>query len=440
MASAVVLLSVANLREKDVAAMPHLQEMLAGGEIVELTPSFPALTCPVQTNMTTGSLPRDHGVVANGFYWRDQHRAEMWTVGNDCIQQPQLWDILRERTQARSAIWFPLHSKYAQADYICTPAPIHNPDGSESLWCYTKPTELYGQLLEQLGHFPLHHFWGPMAGIQATQWIVDSAVWTAQQFRPEFFYIYVPHLDYAAQRTGPDSPESLQAVRQLDEVLGRLAQGFQEAYGQDIFWIVAGEYAIVPVNHVVYPNRLLREAGLVRVLPTGAGEQLDLATSDAWALVDHQCAHLFIRESEPQRIRQVADLFAHQEGIAEVLTREDLARYGLDHPRSGDLVLVSTPESWQAYYWWLEESQAPPFARTIDIHHKPGYDPVELFFDPVARAIPLDATLVKGSHGAPALSPEQRTVLLLSHPSLLPDKPLRDVDVFALVLRQFGLE
>jgi len=439
MASAVVLLSVANLREKDIPAMPQVQEMLAGGEIVEMTPSFPALTCPVQANMTTGTLPRDHGVVANGFYWREQSQVEMWTAGNDCILQPQIWDVLREQTKARSAIWFPLHSKYAQADYICTPAPIHNPDGSESLWCYTKPTEMYGQLRDQFGHFPLQHYWGPLAGIPSTQWIVDSAVWAARQFRPEFFYIYIPHLDYAAQRTGPDTPQTQQAVQELDAQLGRLAQGFHDAYGKNIFWILAGEYAITPVRHVTYPNRILREAGLLRVQPTDDGELLDLAASQAWTLVDHQCGHVFVRDAKPERIRRVVELFRGQEGIAEVLTGEDLARYGLDHPRSGEVVLVSTADSWQAYYWWLDVAQAPRFARTVDIHRKPGYDPVELFFDPATRSIPLDARLVRGSHGAPAVSPEQRTVLLVSQPGLLPDRTIRDVDVFNLVLRQFGL-
>ncbi len=439
MPSAVVLLSVANLREKDVAAMPQLQEMLAGGEIVELEPSFPALTCPVQANMTTGTLPRDHGVVANGFYWPEQQQVEMWTAGNDCILQPQIWDVLREHTKARSAIWFALHSKYAQADYICTPAPIHHPDGTESLWCYTKPTELYGQLRDQFGHFPLQHYWGPMAGIESTRWIVDSAVWAARQFRPEFWYIYIPHLDYAAQRTGPDTPQTQQAVQELDEQLGRLAQGFHETYGRNIFWVIAGEYAITPVSSVVYPNRLLREAGLLRVRPTDQGELLDLAASQAWTLVDHQVGHVFVQDGDPETVRRAKELFRAQQGIAETLTRDDLARYGLDHPRSGDIVLISEPDSWQAYYWWLDDQQAPGFARTVDIHRKPGYDPVELFFDPARRCVPLNANLVKGSHGAPARSAQQRTVLLVSQPGLLPDRPIRDVDVFQLILRQFGL-
>lgn len=432
------LLSVPGLREKDVQAMPRLREALAGGEIAELEPGFPCVTCPVQAAMTTGALPREHGVVANGFYWRDEQRVEMWTAGNECIERPQLWDVLLKRGGHTSAAWFPLHSKRARADFVCTPAPIHNPDGSESLWCYTKPTELYGSLRDALGHFPLQRFWGPMAEIQSTAWIADSAVWAARQYRPEFFYVYLPHLDYAGQRAGPDGPEAVRAVAELDEVLGRLAGGFQEVYGDGLVWLVAGEYAIVPVDHVVYPNRVLREAGLLAVREAEDGEQLDPGASAAWALADHQVAHVFVQGGDRAAARRVADLFRRCEGIAEVLLGEDLARYGLDHPRSGEVVLVSAPHSWQAYYWWTDDARAPRFARTVDIHRKPGYDPVELFFDPAARGIPLDPGRVRGSHGAPARDPAQKTVLLASRPGLFPPGPLKDTDVFDIVLGQFG--
>ncbi len=436
----VVLLSIPGLREKDVEAMSHLREVLAGGEIAELRPSFPCVTCPVQANMTTGRLPREHGVVSNGFYWRDRRRVEMWTAGNECVERPQLWEVLRERAGKTSAVWFPLHSKRAAADLICTPAPIHNPDGSESLWCYTKPEGMYGELRDALGHFPLQHFWGPMAGIPSSDWIVDSAVWAARQSRPDLFYIYLPHLDYAAQKSGPDSERALKAVVDLDEAIARLAAGLGEAYGDDLVWLIAGEYAIAPVDHVTYPNRVLREAGLLAVREEEDGEHLDPSGSEAWAMVDHQLAHVFVRDGDQQIARRVADLFREHEGIAEVLLRGDLQRYALDHARSGELVLVSEPNSWQAYYWWLDDLRAPAFARTVDIHRKPGYDPVELCFDPTTRSIPLDATLIRGSHGAPAATEAQRTVLLASQPGLFPPAALGDTDVFRVVLRGFGID
>ena len=435
----VVLLSIPGLRPQDVDSMPNLSRLAA--DRTSLGPSFPCVTCPVQANMTTGVLPSEHGVIANGFYYREKQEVEMWTAWNECILAPQLWDTLHEkRPGTTSAVWFPLHSKGAGADYICTPAPIHNPDGSESLWCYTQPTPLYGELRDQLGHFPLQHFWGPAANIKSSAWIIDSAVIAAQQFKPDFFYIYLPHLDYAAQKLGPDSPAALAALAELDDALGRLIEGLNAAGSREPLWLVASEYTISPVNHVSYPNRVLREAGLLTVKPAeGGGELIDFATSAAWALVDHQFSHVFVRDAAADVVDQVVKLFTGREGFAEVVAGADRKRYDLDHPRSGEVVLVSPADSWQAYYYWLDDDDAPAFARTVDIHRKPGYDPVEMHFDMATRSIPLDATLVKGSHGAPARHESQRGVILSSQPGVLVGSALADIDVAPLVLQQFGI-
>ncbi len=437
----VILLSIPALREKDVAVMPKLRNLTAGGEIAELTPGFPCVTCPVQAAMTTGKLPSEHGVVGNGFYWRDRRQVEMWTAPNDCVERPQIWDLLsHHRGGLSTAVWFPMHSKGCEADFVCTPAPIHNPDGSESLWCYTRPLELYGQLRDALGHFPLMHYWGPMTDVKATAWIADSAVIAARQCQPDFFYIYLPHLDYAAQRTGPDSAAADLAVAELDEVIGKLASGMAEAYDEELLWLVAGEYAITPVDHVAYPNRVLREEGLLAVREADDGEHLDLERSRAFALVDHQFSHVFVADGDPQLAARVAEIFRGRPGIAEVLVGPERGRYHLEHPRSGEVILISTPRSWQAYYWWLADDRAPRFARTVDIHRKPGYDPVELCFDPATPSIPLDAGRIKGSHGAPAVDRSQRSVLLASEPTLFPGPAVRDADVFGIVLKHFGLQ
>ncbi|MCA9249218.1 MAG: alkaline phosphatase family protein [Planctomycetales bacterium] len=438
MPSTVVLLSIPGLRAEDLGSMPALSQLAAGGQAT-LAPSFPALTCPVQANLTTGALPAEHGVIANGFFWRDKQEVEMWTAWNDCIERPQIWDRLHEKDPAlTSAVWFPLHIKGCGADYICTFAPIHNPDGSESLWCYTRPTELYGELRDALDHFPLKHFWGPLAGIPATDWIVDSATLAAERWRPNFWTIYLPHLDYAAQKFGPDSPQALAALAELDGAVARLVERFHAAYDAPPLWLAASEYTIVPVDHVLYPNRLLREAGLLHVREENGLEYLDLA-SPAWALCDHQLAHVFVRERDTATIERAADLFRGAAGVAEVLVGEERAKYGLAHQRSGEIVLVSTANSWQAYYWWFDDSRAPDFARTVDIHRKPGYDPCEMIFDPATKGISLDATLIRGSHGAPAASASQCGVLLSSEPNVLPGDQLRDIDVARLVLKQFGV-
>jgi len=436
-----VLLSIPGLRGKDLAAMPRLNGLAEGGATLPLEPSFPCVTCPVQASMTTGVGPEVHGIVANGFFWRDKGEVEMWTAWNEVIQAPQIWDRLHEHDSSlTSAVWFPLHSKGAGADYICTPAPIHNPDGTESLWCYTQPTELYGELRDELGHFPLMNFWGPLSSIKSSDWIVDSALIAARRFRPRFSYIYLPHLDYATQKFGPDSPEAGAALGVLDGTIGRLIDGYADAGLRDTLWLAASEYAISPVEHVVYPNRMLRDAGLLTLRDEGGRELLDPAGSRAWALVDHQLAHVFVRDAAD--VDRVAELFRGESHVSEVLVGAERGKYGLDQPRAGEIILISQADAWFAYYWWLDDTKAPDFARTVDIHQKPGYDPVEMFIDMPSKSTPLDATLVKGSHGVPADDERRRAVLLSSDASAasFSDGIAKDTDVAGIVLANFGVE
>lgn len=442
MADVVCLLSIPGLEAEYLPRMPFLKSMAANGASVPIEPSFPALTCPVQASMTTGVPPSEHGVIANGFYWRDKHEVEMWTAWNDCIERPQIWDLLHQHDASlTSAVWFPLHIKGCGADSICTFAPIHNPDGSESLWCYTRPEPMYGELRDTFGHFPLKHFWGPLAGIESTEWIVSSAIWSAIQDRQRFWYIYLPHLDYATQKHGPRSAEALTAAAQLDTELRRLTQGFDEAYGDDsILWLAASEYVVSGVDHVCYPNRILRELGMVDLTEEEGREYLQVKSSTAWALADHQIAHVFVVQENQQAIGTIVDRFRKEPGIAQVLTREDYAAHGIDHPRSGEVVLISQANSWQAYYWWLNDAKAPTFASTVDIHRKPGFDPAEMFFDPTTKGISLNANLVRGSHGAPVPGQATQGILVTSSPDLLAASTCRDVDITELVLQQFGAQ
>ncbi len=441
MSEYVVVLSIPGLRAKDVEHMPHLAALTAGGDSAPFVADFPAVTWPVQASMLTGKQPAVHGVTANGFYWREKHEVEMWTAWNEVIQAPQIWDILHAHDASlTSAVWFPMLSKGCGADYICMPAPVHNPDGSESLWCYTKPESFYGELRDAYGHFPLKHFWGPLASIASTDWIVDTAIHAARRHQPNFFFIYLPHLDYAAQKDGPDSPRAQAALGELDNAIGRLVAGCNEAYAEHSpLWLAASEYVITEVDHVAYPNRLLRDAGFLKVKQQDDGEHLDCVGSEAWALVDHQFSHVYLQNAEKQFVDRVANVFRGAEGMDEVLVGDDLAKYGLNHQRSGEIVLVSSPRSWQAYYWWLDDAQAPAFSRTVDIHRKPGYDPVELHFDFASKSTPLDASLVKGSHGAPPREEYQRGVLLSSQKGVFAETPLPQTDLADIVLRQFGI-
>ncbi len=436
MSARLIFLSIPGLRHEDLPQMPHLQRLMDGGTQSRIAHSFPCVTWPSQANMLTGKKPSEHGVIANGFYWRDKRQVEMWTAWNEVIEQPQIWDVLKtEQPGVQSAAWFPMLSKGCGADYICMPAPIHQPDGSEDLWCYTRPQSFYGRLLQQYGHFPLHHFWGPLANIQSSEWIATSALAAAEKFQPNFFYIYLPHLDYAAQKLGPDSPAAHQSVRELDELIGTFSNSLEQAQSTHLIWMVASEYVIQPVDHVLYPNRILRDGGWLSVKMQDGREHLDLESSRAWALVDHQFSHIFVNEPSAGEIQKIAKRFEDCDGVDQVLAGQDRGRFAMDHPRSGEIILISTPNSWQAYYWWEDDTLAPAFASTVDIHRKPGYDPIELHFDPNSKTIPLDATLAKGSHGAPARSANQKGLFGCSKRLEIADE-IPDTSIFDLVLQQ----
>ena len=428
MSTPLYLLSIPGLRRSDLELMPRLKMIADRGSVASLNPIFPAVTCPVQVSMTSGSLPSEHGVVANGFYWRGNldekpyEGVEMWTAWSSVIEKPRIWETLKaSNPELKTAVWFPLLAKGCGADFVCTPAPIHNPDGSESLWCYTIPEAMYGDLRDAFGHFPLKHFWGPLANIHGSEWIVSSFLWMAEREAPDFSYIYLPHLDYAAQKFGPDSKEAQHACVELDAQLGRL---FDQLDNESASWMIASEYTIQAVDQVTYPNRRLREAGLLSVrLDEQGKERIDFVNSDVWALVDHQFSHLFVKDGNSEVVQKVTQLFTDVEGIDHVLQGDSLTQSGIAHERTGDVVLVSSTNSWQAYYWWQEDSLAPDFARQVDIHNKPGYDPVEMFFDPALMqqhggGIPLDATLVKGSHGTVQDNSNEGCVLITNQKNL----------------------
>jgi len=446
----VLLLSIPGLRREDLPRLPFLESLAAGGGCVPLAPCFPAVTCPVQATLTTGVPPAVHGIVANGVYDRAAHRLEMWISPDSVHRHPRLWDQLKSaRPELRTAAWFLLQSKHATADLVCLPAPKHNPDGTETMWCHTRPERLYASLRQSLGDFPLHKFWGPIAGIESSRWIAQSFLEAARPAPPHFAVVYLPHLDYAAQRTGPDSPPALAACGELDAEIARLVDGLGAMVGRDrLTVLVAGEYRIRPVSHTLFPNRVLREAGLLAVTGTPDGELLDMERSRAWALADHQVSHIYLRDgSDPGLVAEVAALFRGRAGVQRVLAGADLVAAGIAAPpldgadRCGDLVIESTSDSWQAYPYWLDDAVAPAFARTVDIHRKPGYDPVELHIDRSklpAVSIPLDTSLVKGSHGGIDDADPRETIFIASRPGIA-DRPLAMHEIAGIVKRIFGV-
>ncbi len=426
-----VFVSMPALRTRDLQHMPRLRAMAESGGQAELIPTFPCVTSPVQANMLTGRGPSEHGIIGNGFYHRDRGVVELWVGRNGLVEGSQVWDTLAGRGISQAA-WIPQNIKDAAADFIITPEPKHHPDGRTELWCYAKPDGLYEQLLADLGHFPLMNFWGPMTNIKSTQWTIDAALWLLRAEKPRFNYIYFPHLDYAAQKFGPDSAEQVAACREADVALGRLFGAVGAPGLGTTGFLIVSEYAMTDVSRVVYPNRLLRDAGLLTLDEKDGAEHLNLAASRAFAVVDHQFAHIYV--NDPADVARVVAIFEGVEGIAEVLHGAARANRRMDHPRSGEVVLVCEPDAWLAYYWWLDDAKAPAFARTVDIHNKPGYDPVEMFINMPSKQTPLDATLVKGSHGAPAEGPNQYGVCVASSAAMLSrGGPIRDVDVRGII-------
>lgn len=415
---------------------PNLRAFRDRGAIAPITAALPAVTCTAQADYLTGLLPREHGVVANGWYFRDTQEIRFWQQADGLVQRPRVWDIARRReprfTCANLFWWFAM---YGGADWTVTPRPMYPADGRKVPDVWTNPPELRRELQEELGQFPLFNFWGPGANLQSTQWIARAAKRVDERFDPTLSLVYLPHLDYVLQKHGPAAAEIAAELRAVDSLVGGLIDYFR---GRGARLIVLSEYGIVPVSRPVHINRVLREAGLVQVREELGAERLDAGASRAFAVADHQVAHVYVRfpADEPH----VCELLKATPGVARVLEGPDKAAAGLDHDRSGELVALAEPDAWFTYYFWLEDRRAPDYARTVDIHRKPGFDPVELFLDPAKPAvkariaakliarklgfstlldvIPLDATLVKGSHGV-ATSPERRPVVMSDRPELL---------------------
>ncbi len=430
---------------------PHLNRIAAEGFRASLRPVLPAVTCPAQSTMLTGIPPRGHGVVGNGWYFRDLSEVLFWRQSNALVGGEKVWEVGRRRdpgfTCAKLFWWF---NMYSTADWAVTPRPVYPADGRKLAgFIYASPPDLTLPLYRALGPFPLFQFWGPTAGIRSSDWIAGCAQLVMERHRPTLTLVYLPHLDYDLQRFGPGDPRAADAAAAVDAVAGRLADAARAA-GANV--IALSEYGITAVAGAVDPNRVLRRAGYLRVHPTPVGELLDAGASRAFAVADHQVAHVYVRAPEDRRA--VADLLRGTPGVAEVLEGESLRAAGLDHPRSGEIVALAAKDRWFTYYYWEDDRRAPDFARTVDIHRKPGYDPVELFLDPrsgtklrilrrllrkklgmryLMDVIPLDSSLVRGSHGRLPDRPEEGPVLL-STSKVGARESLAQADVPGLIL------
>jgi len=419
---------------------PHLSRLAASG-LRTLDTVLPAVTCTVQSTLLTGLPPDGHGAVANGWYFRDQAEVWLWRQSNRLIAGEKVWEAGKRRdpgfTCANMFWWY---NMYSSVDVSATPRPMYPADGRKIPDHYADPPELRDELNGKLGAFPLFSFWGPATSVVSSRWITEATLYVRRTRRPTLTLCYLPHLDYGLQKWGPDlsNPRICQDLAEVDQLAGELIDAANRD-GDRV--IVVSEYGIVPVLGAVHINRLLREAGLFRFRMEMGREIFDPGLSRAFALADHQLAHIYLQHgTDPAAVKS---LLEGLDGVAEVLDEEGKRRHGLHHPRSGELIALAKPDRWFSYYWWLDDDKAPDYARTVDIHRKPGYDPMELFLDP-ALSLPklkigrrilarklgfrnlLDVTpirgtsLVKGSHGLINPDPADMPVVISNDSTLLP--------------------
>jgi predicted AlkP superfamily pyrophosphatase or phosphodiesterase len=431
-----LLLDVVGLTPRALSHMPRLRAMAASGAQTRLGTVLPAVTCSVQSTMLTGLAPAQHGIVGNGWYFRDTGEVHLWRQHNRLVQGEKVWETARKArpgfTTANIGWWYAMG---ASTDITVTPRPIYHADGRKSPDAYVRPPALHDELVGALGEFPLFQYWGPTAAIASTRWIVEATRKIMREQRSDLVMAYLPHLDYDLQRFGPDGPEADHAAAELDAALAPL---LDDATAAGVTVIAVAEYGIADAKQPVDLNRALRREGLLEVYTQDGREQLDPWTSRAFAVADHQVAHVYI--ADPADLPRVREIIRALPGVDEVLDREQQARYGLDHERSGELVVIAEPGAWFTYYYWLDDDRAPEFARGVDIHRKPGYDPAELFFDPADRlakakaglglvrkklglryamnVVPLDPTWVRGTHGRLPESAADTPLLLCSDPNL----------------------
>ncbi|MDA0170031.1 alkaline phosphatase family protein [Solirubrobacter taibaiensis] len=453
-----VVVDAVGLTPRALKHMPRVSKLGADGFSAALDPIVPAVTCSVQSTFVTGKLPSEHGIVGNGWYFRDLGEVFLWRQHNKLVQAEKVWETAR-RSQpgfrvANMGWWYAMGSS---ADLTVTPRPIYHADGAKSPDCYTFPPQLHDNVTGPLGTFPMFQYWGPTANIKSTKWLADATKIVLDKDPVDMLMVYLPHLDYDHQRFGPEGPEALNAARELDEVLGDLIDHCRMR-GDQI--VVLSEYGITEAKRPVEINRALRRAGFLNVYTQAGMEYLDPWTSRAFCVSDHQIGHVYVaNESDRQAVRE---LLQNLDGVGEVLEGESLAAAGLNHERSGELVVLAERDAWFTYHYWLDNAHAPDFGQQVEIHRKPGYDPAELFWDPddekgakirgakalirkktgmryVLSVVGLDASkYVKGTHGLMPPSDEDGPVFLCSEGSFARDR-VAAVEVRDLLLDLAGV-
>ena len=413
-----VVIDVVGLSDRVIGQhTPFITEWSRSKSKRNVKPLVPAVTCSMQATYLTGKLPDQHGIVGNGWYFKDECEIKFWRQSNKLVQASKIWESAKkEDPEFTCANLFWWYNMYSSVDYSITPRPNYLADGRKIPDVYSHPDYLRDDLQKQLGQFPLFEFWGPKTSIRSSQWIADAAKSVERQSKPTLSLVYLPHLDYCLQKFGHDEQRIAGDLHEIDKLVESLVLFYQE---REVQVILLSEYGITDVSHPVSLNRVLRDQGWLQIRQERGLELLDSGASKAFAVADHQVAHVYLKDSRDQS--EVMSLLQSVNGVAEVWGEEQKKLHGIDHVRSGDLIVLSESNSWFTYYYWLDDDKAPDFARTVDIHRKPGYDPVEMFADPKIKMllpkvgwkllkkklgfrtlmdiIPLDPSLIRGSHG-----------------------------------------
>jgi predicted AlkP superfamily pyrophosphatase or phosphodiesterase len=475
---------------------PRIAEFRRRVTSTQIAPAFPAVTCTAQSNYLTGKTPSQHGIVSNGWFNHEFVETQFWKQSNHVVHGKKIWDALRARdpkfTCANCFWWF---NMYSSVDYSITPRPMYPADGRKFFDVYSWPYSIREEIRKDLGEFPFFSFWGPAAGVDspqgkadaASRWIAESAKWIENKYSPTLNLIYLPHLDYNLQRHGPFvvgdevtslisksgkrkvesgnnfepphvgsckiNPKIYRDLREIDTIVGGLIDFFGK---RGVQIVLLSEYGITNVDAPIHLNRIFRERGWLTVKDELGLEILDAGASKVFAVADHQVAHIYLNDASLEN--SVRSVLKKTPGVEIFFGKAEKIAAGIDHPRAGDLIAVAAENAWFTYYYWLDDARAPDFARTVDIHRKPGYDPVELFLDPkipavklkiawrllqkklglrmLMNVIPLDATLVKGSHGRRPADKKDWPVFITERPELLGAQQIESTDVYQILLRQ----
>jgi predicted AlkP superfamily pyrophosphatase or phosphodiesterase len=399
----IVVLDIVGLDISHVSSglIPTISDLAGIGECGYLKPVFPSVTSTVQSSVLSGKYPNQHGIISNGLYDRENYQVSFWEQSSKLVKSERIWDILKKKNNdLKTSILFWQNTMFANSEFVITPRPIHLENGQMDMWCYSRPPDYYEEVSNIIGEFDLYSYWGPFASFKSTEWISKSVEYTLEKYKPNLLFAYFPQLDYSSQKFGKNSTEVKVDLEKIDEVVSSIIKKTKKlGIFEETEFIVFSEYGFNDVNDGISINKLLREKGYLAIRTIKNKEYIDFEYSKAFAMVDHQIANIYIKNPEDKNF--VKEILEEVKGIEKICDDKEKRELKIDHSRSGDLIAISNKDKWFSYYWWFEDNKAPTFTKTVDIHRKPGYDPLELFVDFKTKSIPFETALVKGSHGRP---------------------------------------